>query len=463
MRAFRLTPSLASLAVALLASLVPGSRAHSASGTPDIPFEKYQLANGLEVILHPDNSVPTVHVELWYKVGSKDEEPGRTGFAHLFEHMMFQGTKHIPEDAYFKYLSDAGASNRNGSTGNDRTNYYETLPSNQLELGLWLESSRMGFLLERSSFKATFENQRDVVKNERRQSVENSPMGAIWRVRGEAMYPLHHPYRHEVIGSMADLDAATETDIKSFFTRYYAPNNAMLLIAGDIEVAKTKGLIEKYFGPIPAGPPIVRRPFPPAALTGEKRIPMEAKVNLPNESITYHTVAAFQPCDTELDLLAEILAGGKTSRLYKRLVYDLKIAQSVRANHYSQLHAGEFHLSFTPLAGRNLAEIEKVVDEELEKIRTQPVEARELERVKNQTRAGFFRSLEPLQGRASRLLNYALYAGDPGYIAKDLARYQAADAPSLQQCAAKFLRKDARLVITVDPNPQAPIMGRVKS
>jgi predicted Zn-dependent peptidase len=460
MRATRV--SLASLVAILLASLLPGSRAHSAASTPEIPFERYKLANGLEVILHPDTSVPTVHVEVWYKVGSKDEEPGRTGFAHLFEHMMFQGTKHIPEDAFFKYLAEAGASNRNGSTGNDLTNYYETLPSNQLELGLWLESSRMGFLLERPSFQKTFENQRDVVKNERRQRIENAPMGALWRVRSEAMYPPNHPYHHEVIGSMADLDAATETDIRNFFTRYYAPNNAMLLVAGDIDVAKAKGLIEKYFGPIPAGPAIVRRPFPPTGLPAERRIPMEAKVNLPTQTISYHTVAGFQPCDAEMDLVGEILGGGKTSRLYKRLVYDLKIAQSVRAGNNGQLHAGEFSISFTPLAGRTLAEIEKVVDEEVEKIRTQPVDARELERVKNQTRAGFFRSLEPLQGRGSRLLAYSLYTGDPGYIGKDLARYQSADAAGLKACAAKHLKKNARLVITVDPNPQAPIMGRVK-
>lgn len=458
----RATRTRYSLALTLLLLSLPGTRA-LAGPTPDIPFEKYQLQNGLEVILHPDTSVPTVHVEVWYKVGSKDEAPGRTGFAHLFEHMMFQGTKHIPEDAYFKYLAEAGASNRNGSTSNDLTNYFETLPSNQIELGLWLESSRMGFLLERPTFKSTFENQRDVVKNERRQRIENAPMGALWKVRSEAMYPANHPYQHEVIGSMADLDAATETDIKSFFTRYYAPNNAILLVAGDIDVPRTKGLIEKYFGPIPAGPPITRRPVPAVSLPAEKRIGMEAKVNLPTEYLTWHTVPAFAPGDAEMDLVAEILGGGKTSRLYKRLVYDMKIAQSVRAFNSSQLHAGEFTISYTPLPGHTVAEIEKVIDEELEKLRTQPVEGRELERVKNQTRAGFFRSLEPLQGRGSRLLYYTLYTGDPGFIAKDLARYQAADAAGLQKYAAQLLKRNNRVVITVDPNPQAPIMGRVKS
>jgi zinc protease len=433
-----------------------------AAGPPEISFEKYQLTNGLEVLLHQDATVPTAHVELWYKVGSKDESPGRTGFAHLFEHIMFQGTKHIPEDAYFKYLAEAGASNRNGSTNEDVTNYFETLPSNQLELALWLESSRMGFLLERPSFKSTFENQRDVVKNERRQRIENAPMGGLDKVRGEALYPASHPYHHEVIGSMADLDAATEADIKSFFSRYYAPNNAILLVAGDIDVGKTKGLIEKYFAPIPAGPPITRRPAPAAPLNGERRIAMEAKVNLPTEVIVWHTAPIFQAGDADMDLLAEILGGGKTSRLYRRLVYELKIAQSVRCFNRSQLLAGELEITFTPLAGHTLAEIEKVVDEELEKLRTQPVDARELERVKNRTRTTFFRSLEPLQGRGSRLLSYAYYTGDPGYIGRDLARYQAVDAASIQRYAAQLLRKDARLIITVDPNPQAPIMGRVK-
>jgi predicted Zn-dependent peptidase len=428
---------------------------------PVIPFERYFLGNGLEVILHADPAVPTVHVELWYKVGSKDESPGRTGFAHLFEHIMFQGTKHIPEDAYFKYLSQAGASNRNGSTGTDRTNYFETLPSNQLELGLWLESSRMGFLLERPSFRATFENQRDVVKNERRQRVENQPMGALGRVQLEATYPDSHPYRHEVIGSMADLDAASEDDLKGFFNRYYAPNNAILVVAGDLDVARAKSMIEKYFGPVPAAPPVPRRPVPPIAPSGETRIAMDAKVNLPRQVMSWPTVPVFAPGDAEMDVLAEILAGGKTSRLYKRLVYDLRIAQSVSLSHYSQMLVGTLELSFTPMPGHTLADVEKIVDEELHKVRTEPVQVHEIERAKNKIKTEFFRSLEPIHGRASRLLYYAYHLGDPGSIERDLARYQAVDAAALQACAERYMRDDSRLVITVAPNPQAPIMGRV--
>ncbi len=449
------------LAIAVAAVCSSPLTAHAAAA-PEIPFEKYLLPNGLEVILHQDNAVPTVHVEIWYKVGSKDEAPGRTGFAHLFEHMMFQGTKHIPEDTFFKYLSEAGSSNRNGSTSNDRTNYFETLPANQMELGLWLESSRMGFLLERPSFKATLDNQRDVVKNERRQRIENAPMGGVWKVQAEALYTPDHPYYHEVIGSMDDLGAATEADVKAFFARYYAPNNAILVVAGDIDVPATKALVEKYFGPIPAGPPIARRPTPPARIARETRIAMEANVNLPTEMITWHTVPVYKPGDAELEILGRILAGGKTSRLYKRLVYDLKIAQAVSADQGGILLAGQFEISFSPLPGHTLADIERIVDEEIDRVRTQPVDARELERVKNQIKTDLFQTMEGLHGRVSRLLNYDYFAGDVGFMGRDLARYQAVDAAGILDCASRFLRKDARLIVTVDTNPKAPIMGRVK-
>ncbi len=447
---------------ALAAVLLLAGGSARAAGTVDIPFEKYLLGNGLEVLLHVDRTVPTVHVELWYKVGSKDEVRGRTGFAHLFEHIMFQGTRHIPEDTFFKYLSEAGASNRNGSTSQVRTYYYETLPANQVELGLWLESSRMGFLLDRPSFKATLDNQRDVVKNERRQRVENQPMGGVMKVVTETLFPIDHPYHHEVIGSMDDLTAASEDDIKGFFHRYYAPNNAILIVAGDIDVPVTKGLIDKYFAPIPAGPAIKRRAVPPAELAGEKRIAMEAKVNLATEFMMWHTVPLFAPGDAEMDVLSGVLAGGKSSRLFQRLVYELKIAQSVNASQTSMMHAGYFEISFTPLAGHTMAEIEKVIDLEIERIAAEPVTDRELQRVKNQIRTDFFRGLETLQGRASRLLDYAYYAGDPAFISKHLAAYQSVDAEALRSYASKHLRKDRRLVITVEPNPQAPIMGRIK-
>lgn len=456
----KLTSTLGLLS-ALGAALTPAPAAYGA-GAPDIPFEKYQLTNGLEVVLHVDRGAPVAHVELWYRVGSKDEVPGKTGFAHLFEHVMFQGTKHVPEDAHFKYLKEAGASNINGTTSFDRTNYFETVPANQLELALWLESSRMGYLLERSTFKETLDNQREVVKNERRQRVENAPMGAVLEVQLEALYPAGHPYRHSVIGSMADLTAASEADIRSFFRRFYAPNNAILVVAGDIDAAATKALIEKYFNALPVGSPITRLAAVPPRLTSERRIAMEANVNLPTEFMTWHSPARFADGDAELQVLGRVLAGGKSSRLYRRLVYEMKIAQNVSASQDGQLLGGNFDVSFTPLPGHSLAEIERVVDEELDRVRTQPLSPTELERVKNQIKTDTYASLEGIAARARQLASYALYTGDPGYIQKELARLQAVDAASVQKLAASLLGRHQRLVITVDSNPAAPIMGRIK-
>lgn len=436
----------------------PSSQAREVS----LPFEKYTLPNGLEVILHEDHRIPQIAVDLWYKVGSKDETVGRTGFAHLFEHVMFQGTKHIGEDKYFEYLQKAGSSNVNGSTGNDHTNYYEVVPTNQLELALWLESDRMGFLLDRPGFKETLDNQRDVVKNERRQRVENRPMGLVSKVTLEALYPPSHPYFHEVIGSMEDLSAASVDDVKAFFRRYYTPNDCTLVIAGGLDRPKTKELVEKYFGPIPAGDPIAREQAPPPRLDRQKRIAMEAKVQQPQLFVSYITPANFAPGDRELDLIASVLAGGKSSRLYQRLVYDMKIAQSVWAAQQSQKLTSTFEISASPLPGHTLDEILAVIDEEVERLRTAPVDARDLERAKNQIESDTVRSLESLLARAERLHAYNDGVGDPGYLTEDLRQYLTLDATALQKTAAQYLRKDARVIVTVDPNPDAPIMGRVK-
>src|SRR5437764_4671090 len=276
--------------IALLSVVTPPGAVRSApapsaptqpSDLPQLAFDKYTLPNGLEVILHEDHRMPEIAVDVWYKVGARDEAPGRTGFAHLFEHVMFQGTKHIPEDKHFEYLQKAGASSVNGSTSHDRTNYFEVVPANQLELALWLESERMGFLLERTGFKETVDNQRDVVKNERRQRYENRPAGMITKVQSEALYPPDHPYYHQVIGSMEDLTAASVEDVKAFFRMYYAPGNATLVIAGDFDKTKTKQLVEQYFGAIPAGGPITRRGAAEVRLTAPKRIAMEAKIQQP--------------------------------------------------------------------------------------------------------------------------------------------------------------------------------------
>ena len=439
-----------------------GVAATAQARVPEIPYETYTLDNGLEVVLSRDVSVSTVHTEIWYKVGSKDEEPGKTGFAHLFEHIMFQGTKHVPEDAHFKYLQEAGSSNVNGTTSFDRTNYYETLPANRLELAMWLESSRMGFLLARPSFKETLDNQRDVVKNERRQRVENRPMGMVMEVQLENMFPADHPYHHEVIGSMDDLSRASVDDIKGFFTRYYAPNNAILVIAGSFETADAKALVQKYFGPIPAAPPIVRRAAPKFQFKGPRTIEMEAKVKLPTAFLTWQSAAMYQPGDAEMDILSAILTDGKTSRLHKRLVYDLKIAQQVGASQWSLMHAGLFEISVTPLPGKTLKDVLPLIDEELAKLAAAPVEPAELERVKNKIKTTFYSGIEQVAGVAGLLAQYKYFTGDPGFIGKDLARYEAVTTESLQSYARAFLRNDRRLTVTVTPNDKAPIMGRVK-
>jgi zinc protease len=465
------TGSGAALAVLGLAfsSLGPsGGFAHAAAPAsssapePELRFEKYVLPNGLEVVLHEDHRVPQVVVDVWFKVGSKDEEVGRTGFAHLFEHVMFQGSKHVGEDKHFAYLQKAGVSNANGSTSEDRTNYFEVLPANQLELALWLESDRMGFLLERDGLQETFDGQRDVVKNERRQRIENRPMGLVNRMTIEALFPDAHPYHHEVIGSMEDLSRASLDDVKSFFHRFYVPNNATLVLAGDFEPARAKALIEQYFGPIPPGPPLTRTLPATVALRAETRVALEAKVQQPQVFIDYPTPRSLSEGDHALDVVAQVLAGGKASRLYRLLVYDLQIAQNVTAAQQSQMLQSVFEISASPLGGHTLDEIVRVIDEEIEALRTKPVEPQELDRAKNQIEFDMFRSLEPPLAQAERLQAYNLQVGDPGYLARDLAAYRAIDAAAVQNAVGQYLRKDGRVVITVTPNPDAPIMGRIK-
>ncbi|HEY7370862.1 MAG TPA: pitrilysin family protein [Polyangia bacterium] len=440
----------------------PSAPAARGADLPQLAFEKYTLPNGLEVILHEDHRMPEIAVDVWYKVGARDEAPGRTGFAHLFEHVMFQGTKHIPEDKHFEYLQKAGASSVNGSTSHDRTNYFEVLPANQLELALWLESERMGFLLDRTGFKETVDNQRDVVKNERRQRYENRPAGLISKVLLEALYPPDHPYYHQVIGSMEDLTAASVEDVKAFFRTYYAPGNATLVIAGDFDKAKTKQLVEQYFGPIPPGEAITRRPAAEVKLAGVKRVAMEAKIQQPQLYVSYPTPANFAPGDRELDLLGQVMAGGKSSRLYKRLVYEMKIAQSITAGQQSQLLASSFEITASPMPGHTLDEILAVIDEEIAALQAKPVEGAELDRAKNQIESDTVRSLESLLARAERLQSYNQLLGDPGFVTEDLRRYRAVDAAAVQRVAQQYLKKDARVIVTIDPNPEAPIMGRIK-
>ena len=423
---------------------------------PELKFQKYSLVNGLQVILHEDHATPIVGVNVWYHVGSKDERPGRTGFAHLFEHMMFQGSKHF-DKVYFGPIQSVGG-RLNGSTAMDRTNYWETVPSNYLELALWMESDRMGFLLPAMT-QAKLDNQRDVVKNERRQSYENRPYGLVHETILAALYPPDHPYSWPTIGSMKDIAEASREDIADFFRRYYHPANASLCIAGDFDPAEATHLVEKYFGPIPAGPKVVHpEPWTPE-LKEEQRILMTDRVGLARVYAVWPTPRHFTPEDAALDVLGHVLAGGKISRLYRTLVRQKQIAHDVQAYQDGQELTSEFAIVATVRPGHTIAEVEAAIAEELEGIKADPPTSEEMERAVNTFEARLVRSLESVSefgGRADRLNLYNIYTGDPGYLAEDFGRYGRVDAAQVAEMARQFLGP-GRVVVEVVPGSEVSI------
>ena len=358
--------AVALLMLGLTAVSIPTSvRAQApATDVPDIVYEKYTLPNGLEVILSEDHRLPLVAVNLWYHVGPANEEPGRTGFAHLFEHMMFNGSKHVPGDSHFKFVEGAGASDVNGTTGFDRTNYFETLPSNQLELGLWLESDRMGYLLDTLT-QDVLSNQQDVVRNERRQSAESRPYGIVNEAVFQNLYPKGHPYYANIIGSHADIQAAQLDDVKAFFKKYYAPNNATLVLVGDFDKASAKAMVEKYFGPLKRGPAVAKPSVQTPPITAEKRVTVTDRIQLPRVYLTWQSPKMYTQEDADADVAASALGGGKASRLYKTLVYDRQIAQDVVAYQQSMMLGSAFLIQATARPGHTAEELEKAIDEEL--------------------------------------------------------------------------------------------------
>jgi zinc protease len=444
---------------ALLAASASASAQHGE--LPALQVTQYQLANGLGVILHEDHTTPTVCVNIWYHVGSKDEPKGRNGFAHLFEHLMFQGSKHVGEDQFFMYLERAGASDRNGTTSLDRTNYYETLPANQLELALWLESDRMGFLLDHVDQK-TFESQRSVVLNERRQNYEDAPYGLVPKYIQEALYPPNHPYHELTIGSPEDLGAATLDDVRNFYKTYYVPNNARLVVAGDFQPASARGLIEKYFGPIPqaAKPKIATTPVP-VALSAEVVIQAEAAVELPRVYVTYPTPPFFAPGDAQLDGLSQVLADGKTSRLYRRLVYDLQVAKDVYAFQASGQLASSFQIIATAKPGNTTQDLLKVIDEELANARSTDPTPAETNRAKANLEASLIFRIEELGERADMFNTYAQLAGSPDYFSRDVARYRTLTPEAIRAAAERWLPVDRRVVVHVTPNASALRAGQL--
>jgi zinc protease len=427
-----------------------------AQSIPRIPFEKYILPNGLEVILHQDHTTPMIAVDTWYHVGSGDEKPGHTGFAHLFEHLMFMGSEHVPTGQFDQLLEAAGANN-NGSTTEDRTNYYETMPSNALPLALYLDSDRMGFLLPALD-SAKVDLQRNVVKNERRQRVDNVPYGKSDETILAALYPKGHPYSWPVIGSMADLSAATLADVKNFFRTYYAPNNATLVIAGDFNVDSAKALVKHYFGDIPRGPQIPPRPSPvPVVIPRDTFLVLQDRVQLPRVYYTWPSVKNFAHDDAALNVLASVLADGKNSRLYKRLVYDMQIAQDVSAYQNGERLAGYFQIIVTPRKGIAPARIDSLVRAELVKLQKDGITSRELARVQNSTRSDFLRSLATDLGKAELLNQYNYFVGDPDYVQRDAARYDAVTRADVQRVARMYLGKP-KVVLTVVPDGMTALM-----
>lgn len=404
-----------------------------------IESHKFVLSNGLEVVLHEDHSLPFVAVNVWYHVGSKDEEVGRTGFAHLFEHVMFEGSKHHNRD-YFEPLQKVGAT-LNGSTAADRTNYWENVPSNCLELALWLESDRMGYLLDALD-QTRFDIQREVVKNERRQSYDNRPYGRSQLLLHSATFPPPHPYSWPVIGSQEDLDSASLDDVKNFFRRFYSPSNASLSIAGDFDSDQVTRLVDLYFSGIPSGPPIDRISRLESSLKGETSITIRDKVQLPRLYLVWPVCPMFDASEAPLDILAAVMGDGKSSRLYRSLVYEKQIVSDVSVDSYSQEIGGEFRVQVTASPGHTLEEGQKVVEEEFDRICRIPPTEEEVRRAKNRIEIQHLRQLERFggfAGRADQLNYYNVFAKNPGLINTDLERYMVVSPDQVSRTAQEFL------------------------
>jgi zinc protease len=424
--------------------------------TVNLPFTKHTLANGLDVLLHEDHACPIVAVNLWYHVGSKNERPGHTGFAHLFEHLMFEGSQHH-DRGYFQPLQGAGAT-LNGSTNADRTNYWEVVPTGALELALWMESDRMGYLLPALT-EAKFSNQRDVVLNERRQNYENRPYGLAPMALLAALFSPDHPYHWTTIGEIADLEAVRLDEVHAFFRRYYHPGNASLALAGDIDSERALAMVEAHFGDIERGAHIdpVRVT---ASLDGEVRIRFEDRVELPRLYLTWLTPAMFAEGDADLDLATDLLANGKTSRLYRRLVFEERIATDVSASQNSREMAGYAQVTATAAPGHTLGELERAILEEIARLALEgPTEA-EIERGRVQAESQFVFRLQTIGGfggKSDQLNAYNVFMGDPAYFDRDLERYQVVTAESLRQAVARYFDPGRRVTLSIVPRDRTTL------
>jgi len=437
----------------LVALVLAGSgMAWSGEPTVNIPFQKYTLDNGMDVILSEDHSIPFVQVNLWYNVGSQNETPGRSGFAHLFEHLMFQGSQHMDDD-YFQPLARVGAV-INGTTNTDRTNYFEGVPSEDLPLAIWLESDRLGWLLPALT-QAKLDNQKAVVRNERRQSYEMRPYGLAWVWLTEAIWPEGHPYHYTTIGKHEDIEAATLTDVSAFFNTWYIPNNLTLTICGDFDPSQAKSLVDRYFGPIPAGPkPAHINPAPVVPLETEQVIRKTDHVPLAKVWISWRSPAIFQSGDADLDILSSVLTDGKDSRLYSDLVRDKQIAKDISAYQASASLASVYTIEATAAPGHSTDEIVAEVDRVLGELRASGPTAEEVDVTRLNWEANFYQGISTIARKADILGMYNTRTGDPGYIGKDLARYMAVTPASVQAALNTWLQPGHRVVLHVLPETQ---------
>jgi len=450
-------PLLVSVLFAVAPPAPAGAQAPAPPAKIHVPFVMDTLPNGLRLIIHEDHSVPVVTTYVWFHVGSGDEQPGRTGFAHLFEHLMFMGSEHAPYPQFDRLLEAAGASN-NGSTNNDRTNYFEQGPSSALPLMLWLDADRMGWLLPTMD-SAKVDLQRDVVKNERRQSVENQPYGLVEDVLPGMLYPKGHPYSWTVIGSMQDLSAASLEDVKNFFRRYYAPNNAVIAVAGDVKTADVKALARKYFADIPRGPAIVRPMVLPFRLAKDTVGILEDQVQLPRLYYSWHTPKGGTPDDAALDLVAYILTGARNSRLTQKLVYDLQLATNTAAFQDSKRLDGDFTLLATARPGHALPEIQRVFDADLLRLAQEGPTQRELDQAKNSIEAQFLSGLESTNRKADQLNAYYYLTGNPDGFQADLDRYHAVTAEDIRRVTKSYLLAP-KAMLSVVPKGKPELAAR---
>ena len=436
------------MSIALVQPLLAQKKDQANSDSIKIPFETYKLPNGLTVILSLDRTTPTLAVDVWYHVGSKNETAGRTGFAHLFEHVMFTGSGHVPYGLHDKFTEGVGGGN-NGSTTNDRTNYYETIPSNYLETALWMEADRMGFLLDKLDIEK-LNAQRDVVKNERRQSYDNQPYGRVNEILSGAMYPKGHPYSWPVIGSMTDLSAASEEDVKSFFRLYYAPNNATLAIVGDFDPAQAKAWIQKYFTDLPQGKQVQRPSVPLGKLTAGKRLVYEDRVQVPRLYIQWPTVGFKNDDSYALSVMSSILSGSRTARLTKALVYDSPKASQVFSFQNGAEDVGVYQVTVIPRPESSLTELETLVDEVIQKFINEGPTAEELQKAKSGLELNFLRGLESNLGKAEQLIRGSVFYSNPGYFSTAYQKTLGVTAADVKRVASQYLTR-SRIVLSVVP------------